>query len=261
MKKIYTLKKLAPIIVDTHQHLGKCRIFDYDQDEDYIINNMDSKGIDASIVQPFPGAFPQPPEEEHNRIAKLAEKHHGRIFGMCSVNPLAVSDEEWLEEVERCIKNLGFVGIKLHTLGHSLIPSSPAGMRTFEIANKYNVPVMVHTGHSVMASPSLIIPAARKWPNLPIILAHAGFVSESSNAINVASMFKNVFLEWSWGMADDIVMGINQLGIERNLFGSDIPNNTLTELVKADEAGLDREQLELYLGKNAIKIFNLKINL
>ena len=259
MKEIYTLKKLAPIIIDAHQHIGRCRIFNYDQNEDYIIGNMNTKGIDASIIQPFPGAFPQPPVEEHNRIAKLAEKHPNRIFGICSVNPLTVSNEKWLEEVERCIKNLGFVGIKLHTIGHSLIPSSPAGMHTFEIANKYNVPVMVHTGHSIMASPSLIIPAAQKWPNLSIILAHAGFISETATAINVASIFKNVFLEWSWGMAESIVMGINVLGSDRNLFGSDIPNNTLTELIKAAEAGLSEEQLEWYLGKAAINVFNLKI--
>ena len=259
MKKIYTLNKLAPIIVDAHQHIGKCRIFNYNQDEEYIIGNMNSKGVDVSIVQPFPGAFPQPPVEEHNRIAKLAEKYPKRIFGLCSVNPLAMSNDEWLEEIERCIKELGFVGIKLHTIGHSLIPSSPAGMHTFEIANKYNVPVMVHTGLSSIASPSLVIPAAQKWPNLPIILAHAGFVSEAASAINVASAFKNIYLEWSWGIADDIIRGVNTLGTERNLFGSDIPNNTLTELVKAEEAGLTKEQLEWYLGKAAVKVFNLKL--
>lgn len=259
MNEIYTLKKLAPIIIDAHQHIGKCRIFNYDQDENDIINNMNSKGIDVSIVQPFPGAFPQPPVEEHNRIAKLSEKHRNRIFGICSVNPIAVSDEGWLAEVERCIKELGFVGIKLHTIGHSLIPSSPAGMRTFEIGHKYNVPVMVHTGHSVMASPSLVIPAAQKWPNLSIILAHAGYISETATAINVASIFENISLEWSWGMAESISMGVNILGLERNLFGSDIPNNTLTELIKATEAGLSEEQLEWYLGKAAANIFDLKM--
>ena len=70
LKKIYTLSKLAPIIVDAHQHIGKCRIFNYDQTEEDIIGNMDTKGVDVSIVQPFPGAFPQPPVAEHNRIAR-----------------------------------------------------------------------------------------------------------------------------------------------------------------------------------------------
>ncbi len=217
MQKIYTMNKLAPVIVDSHQHIGKCRIFNYDQDEEDIIKNMNTKGVDACIVQPFPGAFPQPPVDEHNRIARLAEKYPKRIFGICSVNPLSITNDKCQKEIERCIKNLGFVGIKLHTIGHSLIPMSPAGMSIFEIANKYNVPVMVHTGLSIMASPPLVIPAAKKWPDLPIILAHAGFVLEASEAINVASAFKNIYLEWSWGMGDTLIEGINALGSERNL--------------------------------------------
>jgi len=139
------------------------------------------------------------------------------------------------------------------------MPMSPAGMSIFEIANKYKVPVMVHTGLSIMASPPLVIPAAQKWPDLSIVLAHAGFVLEASGAINVASAFKNIYLEWAWGMGDTIIEGINALGSERNLFGSDLPKNTLTELVKAQEAGLTKKQLEWYLGKAAVEVFRLKI--
>lgn len=45
-------------ILDAHSHIGKCRVFDLDVTEEDLIKNMDANGIDAAIVQPFPGADP-----------------------------------------------------------------------------------------------------------------------------------------------------------------------------------------------------------
>jgi hypothetical protein len=39
-----------------------------------------------------------------------------------------MSPEAWRSEIERCIKELGFVGIKLRTVGHALFPASKDGM-------------------------------------------------------------------------------------------------------------------------------------
>jgi predicted TIM-barrel fold metal-dependent hydrolase len=257
---VYALKKLAPVIVDVHQHLGHCRVFDYDFSENDLIRNMDKKGIDAAIVQPFPGAYPQAPVTIHNRIAAMSEKYPKRIFGMCSINPHVMDRGEWCAEVERCVKQLGFVGVKLHTIGHALQPPSHDGMMVFETANELNIPVMVHTGlGGQMSSPAMLIPGARKWPGLPIILAHSGFPTQAPDAVYVASLLENLYLEWSWSMAGDLAWGINELGEQRSMFGSDIINNTLTELVKAEEAGLTSEQLEWYLGKSAIHVFRLPL--
>jgi len=255
-------KKLAPVIVDPHQHLGACRVFDYpNQTANDIINNMDEKGIDVSIVQPFPGAFPQPPRAEHDRIAAMAEKYPGRIFGMCSVNPHVITPKEWVKEIERCVNDLGFVAIKLHTIGHGLSPVCKDGMRVFETASHLGIPVMVHTGiGGQMCAPTQIIPAAKKWLDLPIILAHAGFPLQTPDAVHVASLMPNVYLETSWCMGDDIVWAVRELGIGKVMFASDLLTNTLTELVKAEEAGLTKQELEGFLGKTAIKVFNLPLD-
>ena len=77
---VHILHKLAPIIVDVHQHLGQCRVFDYDFTEYDLIQNMDKKGIDAAIIQPFPGAYPQPPVDIHNRIADMMDKYPQEDF-------------------------------------------------------------------------------------------------------------------------------------------------------------------------------------
>jgi len=91
------------------------------------------------------------------------------------------------------------------------------------------------------------------------ILAHAGFPTQSPDAVYIASLLQNVILEWSSGMADDIAWSIKELGVERNLFASDLMDNTLTEQVKAAECGLTEEELEWFLGKAAINVFKLPL--
>jgi len=246
-------------ILDAHSHIGKCRVFDLNVTEEDLIKNMDAKGIDAAVVLPFPGADPQPPVDVHNRIANLAKKYPSRIFGMANVNP-HIGKDVWKKEVNRCIKDLKFVGVKLHTIGHAILPNSADGMMIFETANSLNVPVMVHTGLGIPpALPGMVIPAAKKFPNLKIILAHAGFNVATGEAVTVASVFKNIYLECSWCMGGDIVWAMNELGPERVMFGTDLPNNTQTELVKIKEAGATSEQLEWYFNKTGSKVFNIKL--
>ncbi len=246
-------------ILDAHSHLGKCRVFDLTVTEEELIKNMDAKGVDAAVVLPFPGADPQPPVDVHDRIATLAKKHPGRFFGMANVNP-HIGKDVWKKEVNRCIKDLKFVGIKLHTIGHAILPNSADGMMIFETANNLNVPVMVHTGLGIPpALPGMVIPAAKKFPDLKIILAHAGFNIATGEAVTVASVFKNIYLECSWCMGGDIVWAMNELGPEKVMFGTDLPNNIQTELVKIKEAGATSEQLEWYFNKTASKVFNIKL--
>lgn len=247
-------------ILDAHTHLGSCRVFDLNVSEEDLIKNMDAKGVDAAIVQPWPGAYPQPPVDVHDRIAKLAKKHPGRIFGIASVNPHVMSREAWRQEVERCIKDLEFVGVKLHTIGHAILPASTDGMMIFETANELGVPVMVHTGLGIpLALPGMIIPAAMKYPNLPIVLNHCGFNIATGEAVYVASAFKNVYVECSWCIGADILWAMKELGPEKVMFGTDFTSNIETELVKVKEAGATPEQLEWYLGKTAAKVFKIKL--
>jgi len=246
-------------ILDAHSHIGKCRVFDLNVTEEDLIKNMDAKGIDAAVVQPFPGADPQPPVDVHDRIAKLAGKHPSRVFGMASVNP-HLPMEVWRKEVDRCIKDLKFVGVKLHTIGHAILPTSADGKMIFETANSLNVPVMVHTGLGIpFALPSMVVPAAKKFPNLKIILGHAGFNIATGEAVIVASVFKNIYLECSYCIGGDIIWAMNELGSDRVMFGSDVPSNMQTELVKIKEAGATSEQLEWYFNKTASRVFNIKL--
>ena len=246
------------IVVDVHAHLGSCTVFDISTPEDEVIRTMDENGIDVAILQPYPGA----PDAiaVHNEIAELAKKCPGRIFGIASVNPRFLGKDKYFAEVERCIKDLGFVGVKLHTIGHAVSPVSEIGGWVFEAANKFEVPIQVHTGTGLpFALPSACIPQAMKYPDLPIVLLHAGWVIVSADAYITAKAYPNIYLETSWSVGAEIEWWVNELGAHRIMMGSDLPNNRAAELAKYRALNLTDEQFEQVLGGTAIDVYKLKI--
>ena len=114
--------------IDTHAHLGECCVFGLLSTEEDMLRRMEECGVDATIVQPYPGATTA--SKTHDRIADLCAKHPGRFFGIASMTPHGPR-EAYEREIERCIKDLKFVGIKLHTIGHGVNPLSEDGDRVF----------------------------------------------------------------------------------------------------------------------------------
>jgi|SRR5581483_7291089 len=243
-------------VVDAHYHLGACRVFGLQADEDAILAAMDRNGVDAAIVQPFPGV--SDPAAVHDRIAALARAQPGRIHGMVSLNPHAPDREGWVREVERCVRDLGFVAIKLHTIGHAVNPLSEDGGLVFETARRLGIAVMVHTGMGIpLAAPSLVGPRAKQYPEVPIVLAHMGFVITAAEAVLTAAHYPNVSVETSWSTVGDIGWAIQTLGAGRVMFGSDTADNLPVELAKYHSMALSDETRAAVLGGTAARVFKL----
>ena len=86
---------------------------------------------------------------------------------------------------------------------------------------------MVHTGPGIpFALPALCIPAARKYPHLKIILAHAGFAVFSAEAQVAASVCDNLYLETSWCIGEDIRWMIDTIGADRVMLGESAQQRT-----------------------------------
>lgn len=246
-----------PKIVDAHAHLGGCRVFGLQTSEDELLQRMEESGIDATIVQPYPGA--ENPARTHDRIANLAAKYPGRFFGLASLSPHQ-DRKVYRQEVERCVRDLKFVAVKIHTIGHAVNPLSEDGDCVFQTANELGIPVMVHTGPGVpFALPSLCIPAARKYPGLKIVLAHAGFAVFSAEAQVAASECKNLYLETSWSVGEDIRWMISTLGPERVMMGADLPSNVPVEVAKYKALNLEPQVVAQVMGGTAISVFRLPL--
>jgi predicted TIM-barrel fold metal-dependent hydrolase len=109
-------------IIDSHNHLGGCRIFLGNFTEEALLDTMEKAGVYGAVLMPFPGAEDIP--ATHDRIAALAAKYPGRFWGISSVNPHDVTDG-FEKESTRAVKELGFKALKLHTVGHAVNPTSP----------------------------------------------------------------------------------------------------------------------------------------
>src|SRR3984893_14469110 len=245
-------------IIDAHAHLGGCHVFGLDNKEHDLIRRMDENGIDAAIVQPYPGA--DDAVKTHDQIAELCHKYSGRFYGLASLTPHQDHDA-YRREVERCVKQLKFVGVKIHTIGHSVNPLSEDADFVFQTASELGIPVMVHTGPGVpFALPALCIPPARKYPGLKIILAHAGWGIFSAGAQVAASVCGNLYLEPSWCLGEDIRWMISTIGPDRVMMGADLPSNVPVEIARFKALDLEPDVYAQVMGKIAVDVFNLSLS-
>ena len=245
-----------PQVIDTHVHLGTCRVFGRDQRDEHVIESMGRSDVSLSIVQPYPGA--PDAARVHDDIAALRESSGGRVAGLASLNPHR-DESEYFAEIKRCVVELGFVGVKLHTIGHALDPGSRDAGTVFATARELDVPVMVHTGPGLpFADPALLLSPARAFPDLQIVLAHAGHGIVTGNAIAVAEVCDNILLETSWCRPGDIGVMIQRLGGDRVMFGTDAPNNVATEFAKYESLDLDETTRTAVLGGTARRVFRIE---
>jgi predicted TIM-barrel fold metal-dependent hydrolase len=243
------------VLIDAHQHLGDCRVFDLEVPEQEVIEAADDYNLDRLLVMPFPGA--RDPVRVHDRIAALTRASGGRVRGIVNLSPHQ-DHASYIAEAERCVAELGFVALKLHTLGHAVEPASADGRMVFATAARLGVPVMVHTGAGQpFASPSHVLPLARGWPDLPIVLAHAGMGLAAREAGLVAQFCPNVYLETSWCGILDIAMLAETAGTDRLMLGSDGVPNLPVEIAKYRALGLSSDELSDCLGGTAAKVFGL----
>jgi predicted TIM-barrel fold metal-dependent hydrolase len=244
------------VLVDAHHHLGDCRVFDADVGEAELVAALDEHGLDRVLVMPFPGAADPP--AVHDRIAALGERTGGRVRGIVNMTPHQ-DRTAYAAEAERCVTALDFVALKLHTVGHAVDPTSRDGQMVFAEATRLGVAAIVHTGGvgEPFASPAHCLPAARKHPDTPIVLAHAGMGVASRQAGIVAAECPNVYLETSWCSVLDLAWLVEQVGAERLMLGSDAIENLPLELSKYRSLGLAPDELDRCLGGTASEVFRL----
>ncbi len=154
------------------------------------------------------------------------------------------------------MRELGFRAIKLDPAVHALPPNHPRCAIVFTLAQELGVPVIVHTGFGVPAAlPALAIPPAWDYPDVTVVLAHAGFAVFTPEALVAAQVCPNIVLEPSWCASYQVAEMMRTIGAERVMYGSDHPSNVASELAKLRSIGLDGAQLALVLGGTARRVF------
>ncbi len=243
-------------IIDAHCHLGRSLVSGVEIGEEALLATMAAHGVGVAMVMPQPhqGLDVAP---IHDRIARFAAAEPGRIFGMVNLSP-RLEEGEYRGEVERCVRGLGFRAIKLDPSVSALPINHPRCEIVFATARALGVPVLIHTGMGIPnALPALAIPPALRYPDVTIVLAHAGFAIFADEAIVAAQVCPNIVLEPSWCASYQVAAMVRSIGAVRVMFGSDHPSNVASELAKLRSIGLDEAQLAQILGGTARRVFGL----
>lgn len=242
------------MIIDSHCHVGSCRVFGAQQDVNQLFLSMERHSVDRSIVQPFPGSMN--PIEDHSLIGSMDRT---KIRGIASLSPHRDAGE-YRAEIQRCVEEFGFVGVKLHTIGHSISPLSPDARLVFETAVGLNIPVMIHTGQGVpFAEPAAWIPLSREFSDTKVVFAHAGAGIYTVAAIAAAEVCENVFLETSWCNIGDIFRAIRTLGADRVMFGSDMIPNLPVEIAKFAALEISTDERKAVMYGTAQQVFGMEV--
>ena len=181
------------------------------------------------------------------------------ILGFCYVNPQHT--EKSLAELDRCIIDGGMVGIKFWiACKASDRHIDPVVQRAIEL----DVPILQHAWYKTTGNyehesiPADVADLAERFPDVTLIMAHlhgAGY----RGILDIAP-YPNVLADVSGGDPEATIVefGVQELGAERIVFGSDAPGRSFgVQLGKVLGANISDEAKELILHGNAERILKL----
>lgn len=199
--------------IDAHTHVGTgAAVWTGKQ----AVERMDSVGVDKTVIFPFTEGF------FHNKeIPGFVEEYPERLIPFCAVNPWEQKAAQ--EELESCYKN-HFKGLKLHpTLCGFRLSDWKLSDPLFEITEEYGGVIIVHGSADLYNCPLEFERMAKRFPKVPLIMAHSGFFWEWELAIEVAKECDNLFLETSRVPGFETQKIINALGGSKVIWGTDGP--------------------------------------
>lgn len=262
----------------------------WDETGELLIKDMDAAGIDQTWISVLDyGLFEKIgegkyPISELNRIfGEVARKSGNRLVAFVGVDPRR---KEAVVLFEKGIKEWGMKGLKLAPFC-GFYPNADFCYELYSKAEELDVPVLIHTGpegvpfYSKYCYPIYLDEVANDFPNLKIILAHAGFCWWRE-AINIASLHPNMYLDMAgWQTRnhrrparefyEPLRIMLDTMGKARILFGSDWPALRLFRggqpvWVKAfkeppptlKEIGIsfDQKEINSILGENALRLIH-----
>lgn len=216
------------------------------------------------------------PPVPNDYVAAIVHKYPRQFAGFCSVDPW--DHKKAIAEIERCVRDLGFIGVKFHPTAQAFYPNDPRFYPMWEKCADLGVPVLLHTGMTGLGAGAPgggglktkycapiphIDDLAADFQELTIIMAHPGFPwVEEQMAVLLHK--PNVFMDLSGYSPRYFPQPVftygNTLLQDRMMFGSDYPS-IRPERWLADfaEAPFREEVRAKILLENARRILKLTV--
>lgn len=258
------------MIIDAHAHIFPDKIADkaaagigafydlkirHDGRLSTLLRIEEEAGVDRFIVQSV-ATVPEQVESINNFIAASVSEYPDKLVGFGALHP----DYAEIEKETERIVSLGLKGIKLHSDFQKFDIDDPNAYKIYETAEKMKLPILFHVGdfRYEYSDPDRLAKVMELYPDLTIIGAHFAGWSEWDKAEKLFAGGK-IYCDLSSSLyamtperAGEL---IHTLGVERVMFGTDYPMWTpKEELEKFDKIPLTKEERELILYKNALRL-------
>ena len=204
-----------------------------------LVQEMEEAGIDKTILLALDGHLKFRSnltyKDYNNYVADILKEYPDKFIGFAGIDPRR--GKEAIMELERCVGNLGFGGVKFWTLT-GFYPDDKDYYPFYQRVEELNVPILVHTGlgpqytYLKYCQPIYVDTIAVDFPEINFILAHMGDPF-TNQAFAVAAKNPNVFLDISaWepvlkfsppAFIQNLYQAKMTCGLEKILFGSDWP--------------------------------------
>jgi len=263
------------------------------------LKGMDERNIDVQLLGPRPVAmwhWTRPFLQEaicrltNDVIARIVKLHPDRFLGMAQLPQSAELDtRNCLAELERCVKELGFVG--------AYVNPDPGGRRQapgmhdeywhplYQKAQDLDVPLMVHPSTSYDTRIE-VIPhnyqmnnyieefiamhllshsnVFEKFPRLKVVICHCGgalnrFIP-TDHHLAQKDLSKNLFYDCCAYDVNFLTAAIRQKGVEQMMFGTEFPGSGGAVRPETGRASDDLfpviDSLEFLSAEDKLKIFH-----
>ena len=115
-------------------------------------------------------------------MIKFCRENTGKIYGAFWCKP---NHEGVTEELDKMIADNRdiILALKVHPTLSNLSFTDEKMHPYLELAQKYQLPVIVHTANDEVASPMRVYEMACRYPDLTFIMAHMGLGSDNKLAV------------------------------------------------------------------------------
>ena len=258
-----TLRHSQDPIFDSLRRWNKTAVPTEELPVEITIKSMDAANVSRSLIS----AWIAPHKEmiSNDEVASFVSEYPDRLVGVGSVD--ISKPMQAVTEIRRCIDELGFKAIRVLPWLWELPPTDRLFYPIYTACCESGVPFCTQIGHtgplmsSEVGRPIYIDRVALDFPDLKIVGGHTGY-PWAEEAIAVATKHPNFFIDTSAYTVKryppEIVRYLKTNGKHKILFGTNYPMITPGQALSSlDSLGLDSETQDLFLSKNAERVFKL----
>ena len=225
---------------------------------------MDSAGVERAVLTAWWG--PRGPLLSNDEVAGHLRSHPERFIGVCAVDLHRPMDT--VRELRRCVKDLGFRGLRLLPWLWGLPPNDRRYYPLYAECIELGVPFCLQVGHAGPLKPSepgrpipYLDEVCAEFPELTVIGGHIGH-PWTAEMVALATKYPNVYIDTSAYKPSryppELVRFLQGRGHRKVLFGSNhpmiMPGQCVREL---DQLELTAEARAAFLWGNAAKLFSV----